>query len=92
MNNSNLKNDEFFIIKIIQSGEIKSFSLTNENLSKKFKDLYFPVIKGLKIKKKDVFLSNDAGRALDSIDLNLSLKEIIEKFGNKLNLYYEKIM
>ena len=92
MSNINLNNEEFFILKIIQSGEIKSFSISDENLSKKFKDIYFPIIKELKLKKEDTFLTNDAGRALSSPDLNLSLKEIREKFGSKLNLYYEKIM
>jgi hypothetical protein len=92
MSNFNIKNEEFFVLKIIQSGEIKSFSLSEENLNKTFKELYLPIIKELKLKKKDIFLSNDAGKALTSLDLNLSLKEILEKFGNKINLYYEKIM
>ena len=92
MSNINIKNDESLIIKIIQSGEIKSFSVTEENLNKKFKEIYLQIIKGLKLKRKDIFLSNDAGRALSSLDLNLTLKEILEKFGNKINLYYEKVM
>jgi len=90
--NANIKNEEFFILKIIQSGEIKSFSLTKDNLSKIFNEIYLPIIKELKLKKKDVFLSNDAGKALSNLDLNRSLKEILEKFGNKINLYYEQIM
>ena len=92
MRNANIKNEEFFILKIIQSGEIKSFSLNEVNLSKKFRDIYLPIIKELKLKKKHVFLSNDAGKALSNLDLNRSLKEILEKFGNKINLYYEQIM
>lgn len=92
MRNANIKNEEFFILKIIQSGEIKSFSLTKDNLSKIFNEIYLPIIKELKLKKKDVFLSNDAGKALSNLDLNRSLKEILEKFGNKINLYYEQIM
>jgi len=92
VSNINTKNDQFFIIKIIQSGEIKSFSLTKENLNRPFKEIYFPIIKGLKLKKYDIFLSNDAGRALNANDLDLSLKEVLNKFGTKINLYYEKIM
>lgn len=92
MSNINIKNEEFFVLKIIQSGEIKLFSLSEENLNKKFKEFFFPIIKELKLKKNDIFLSNDAGKAFSNIDLNLTLKKIIEKFGNKINLYYEKIM
>ena len=87
-----MKNDDLFIIKIIQSGEIKSFFLTKENLNRPFKEIYLPIIKELKLKLKDTFLSNDAGKTLINKDLNLSLNEILKKFGTKINLYYEKIM
>lgn len=92
MSNINTKNDQFFIIKIIQSGEIKSFSLTKENLNRPFKEIFLPLIKELKLKLKDIFLSTDAGKTLINKDLNLSLNEILKKFGTKINLYYEKIM
>ena len=88
------KNDikEDFKIKIIQSGKIKSFSLTESNLNKKFREVYTPLIKELKLSKKDIFFTNDEGRALNNMDLNLPLNKIIEKFGKKINLYYDKIM
>jgi hypothetical protein len=44
------------------------------------------------LSKKDIFFTNDEGRALNNMDLNLPLNKIIEKFGKKINLYYEKIM
>ncbi|TFG15162.1 MAG: hypothetical protein EU535_01985 [Promethearchaeota archaeon] len=90
----NLSNDNSadFKIKIIQSGNIKSFSLTESNLNTQFRELYAPLIKELKLSKKDIFFTNDQGKALNNIDLNLPLFKIIEKFGNKINLYYEKIM
>ena len=87
-----MKNDDLFTIKIIQSGELKTIPLTEENLNRPFKEIYLPIIKGLKLKLKDIFLSNDAGKTLINKDLNLSLNEILKKFGTKINLYYEKIM
>ena len=87
-----MKNDDIFIIKIIQSGELKTIPLTEENLNRPFKEIFLPLIKELKLKLKDLFLSNDAGKTLINKDLNLSLNEILKKFGTKINLYYEKIM
>ncbi len=92
MNNLNNNNKEDFKIKIIQSGNIKSFSLSEENLNRKFLEIYSPLIKELRLNKRDIFLTNEEGRALHNIDLNLSLRKIIEKFGKKINLYYEKVM
>ena len=90
----NLTNDNLadFKIKIIQSGNVKPFSLTERNLNTQFRELYAPLIKELKLSKKDIFFTNDQGKALTNMDLNLPLIKIIEKFGNKINLYYEKIM
>ena len=92
MNSLNDSNPEDFKIRIIQSGKTKSYSLTEENLNRKFLEIYNPLIKKLKLKQGDIYLTNEEGRALHNIDLNLSLKKIIEKFGKKINLYYEKIM
>ena len=90
----NLKNNtlEDFKIKIIQSGNVKSISLNESNLNTQFRELYTPLIKELKLSKKDIFFTNDQGKALTDMDLNLPLIKIIEKFGYKINLYYEKIM
>ncbi|MFX1446165.1 MAG: hypothetical protein ACFFHV_22400 [Promethearchaeota archaeon] len=87
-----MKYDEVFTIKIIQSGELKTIPLIDENLKTPFKEIYFPIIKELKLKHKDVFLCNDAGKALTNADLDFSLSKIHKKYGNKINLYYEKIM
>ena len=92
MNESESENIDFFLIKIVQSGEIERISLIDQNLNKKFKEIYYSLLKQLRFKEKDILLSSDEGKALSDLDLKLSLKEIIEKFGPSLNLYNEKIM
>jgi hypothetical protein len=88
-----VKNDQDLLeIKIIQSGKVKTYSLSDEDRVKKFKDIYNFLLKELDLKKKDVLITNDHGKAVSSNDLNLPLSEMICKFGKKLNLYSEKIM
>ena len=82
---------EFMSFKIIQSGEIIKISLSTANLRKKFYDIYFSILKELKLKQKDTYLSNEEGKMIGDIDLTLPLVDIIKKFGTKLKLYYEKV-
>ena len=90
---SDLKNHGygFLSLKIAQSGEIKKISLTPENMKKKFKNVYFPILKELKLKHKDVFLSNEEGQMIGPFDYSLNFGEIINRFGNELKLYSEKV-
>ncbi len=83
--------DEFLFLKIIQSGEIIKIVLTETNLKKKFKEFYVPILKRLKLKEKNVFISNKEGKMLGNSDLELPLKVISEKFGYRLKLYSEKV-
>ncbi len=83
--------DEFLFLKIIQSGEIIKIVLTETNLKKKFKEFYVPILKRLKLKEKNVFISNKEGKMLGNSDLELHLKVISEKFGYRLKLYSEKV-
>jgi len=82
---------EFLSLKIVQSGEIKKIPLTTENKKKKFKNVYLPILKELKLKHKDVFLSNEEGKMVGPFDYSLKLGEIINKFGNELKLYSERV-
>lgn len=90
---SDLKNqgNEFLSIKISQGGEIKKIPLTPETLRKKFKNLYIPILKELKLKHKYVFLSNENGKMIGPFDFNLNLGEIVNKFGKILKLYSERV-
>ncbi|MHA1293200.1 MAG: hypothetical protein ACTSQJ_11070 [Promethearchaeota archaeon] len=91
MNDSIEENRNFLFIKIIQSGEIEKIPLNQVHLDMKFNLLYLPLLKSLKISKENIILSNKEGVALTNKDLNLPVKKIVEKFGNIINLYYEKI-
>ncbi len=91
MNDKKKREREFFDFKIVQGRNLKRFELTEENLAKKFKALYFPLIKELNLKKRNAFLCDDSGRMLSNLDLNLSLEEIIEKFGHEINLHSESV-
>ena len=90
---SDLKNqgNEFLSLKIVQSGEIKKIPLTPENVKKKFKNIYLPILKELKLKHKDVYLSNEEGKMVGPFDFSLKLSEIINRFGNELKLYSERV-
>ncbi len=83
--------DEFLFLKIIQSGEIIKIVLTETNLKKKFKEFYVPILKRLKLKEKNEFISNKESKMLGNSDLELPLKVISEKFGYRLKLYSEKV-
>ena len=91
MNDFNNKNEKFLSFKAIQSGEIKNILLNEVNLRRKFNEIYFSILKELKLKPKDTYLSNEEGRMLANLDLNLSLEEVVKKFGYILKIYYEKI-
>ncbi len=90
---SDLENQgyEFLSLKIVQSGEIKKIPLSPENMKKKFKSVYLPILKELKLKHKDVFLSNEEGKMIGPFDYSLNLGEIINRFGNELKLYSERV-
>jgi hypothetical protein len=92
MKDSEQKNNEFLNIKIAQTGDILRFALNEVNLKKKFHEIYSSLLKELKLKKKDAYLSSEDGKMVSEIDLNLTLKEIIKKFDLKLKLYYEKVL
>lgn len=85
------KDKEFLFLKIIQSGETIKIELTDMNLRKKFEDFYKPILKELKLKEKNVFISNKEGKMLRNSDLELPLNLISEKFGYRLNLYSERV-
>ena len=92
MENSDSQESFFLFFKIIQGGDIEKVELTELTLEKNFKEVYFLILKKHNMKEKNVFLSTESGRSISSFDLNLTVEEIVKKFGNKLNLYYEKIM
>ena len=91
MINLNEENKEFLTFKIIQSGDIKKVKLTPDNLRKDFRDIIQTLLKELKLKQKDTFLSNEEGRMIGIHDLNLSLNDAIQKFGTMLKVYSEKV-
>ena len=83
--------NEFLFLKIIQSGEIIRISLTNMNLKKNLKEFYVPILKRLKLKGKNVFISNEEGKMLGNSDLELPLTVILKKYGYRLKLYSERV-
>ncbi len=83
--------NKYLSLKIIQSGEIIKIAISDKNLRKNLKEFYVPILKELKVKEKDVFISNEEGKMLGNSDLELPLNLIFKKFGNKLKLYSEKI-
>ncbi len=91
MNDLNSKDEKFLSFKAIQSGEIKNLLLNEVNLRRKFNEIYFSILKELKLKPKDTYLSDEEGRMIGTLDLNLSLEEVVKKFGYILKIYYEKI-
>lgn len=91
MKNTEHQEKQFFFFKIIQSGEIIKIALTEINLANNFKEIYLPLLKQLKLKQKDVYVSNEEGKMIGDFDMELSLESILNKFGNKLKLYCEKI-
>jgi len=82
---------KFLFLKIIQSGEIIKIALTDMNLKKNLKEFYFPILKKLKLKEKNVFISNVEGKMLGNSDLELPLNIISKKFGNRLKIYSETV-
>ena len=82
---------KFLFLKIIQSGEIIKIALTDMNLKKNLKEFYVPILKRLKLKEKNVFISNEEGKMLGNPDLELPLKVISKKFGYRLRLYSERV-
>jgi len=82
---------ESLFLKIVQSGEIKKIPLSPENMKKKFKNVYLPILKELKLKHKDAYLSNEEGKMIGPFDYSLNLGEIINRFGNELKLYSERV-
>ncbi|MFX1591562.1 MAG: hypothetical protein ACFFB6_01820 [Promethearchaeota archaeon] len=92
MNDKKNNLDNFLSVKIIQSGDIIKVSLSSTNLKKKFNEIYGSLLRELKLKQKDTYLSNKEGKMIGDFELELSLEEIIKKFGNRLKLYYEKII
>ncbi|NVM35612.1 MAG: hypothetical protein HWN81_08450 [Candidatus Lokiarchaeota archaeon] len=91
MNDLKNNDEKFLSFKIIQSGEIKRISLNEANLRRRFNEIYFSILKELKLNPRDTYLSNEEGRMIGNLDLNLSLVDVVKKFGNKLKIYYEKI-
>jgi hypothetical protein len=92
MNNSEHQEKQNFFLKIVQSGETIEIPLTKDNLFRIFNEIYIKLLKELRLKPQDTYLSNEDGKMIGDLDLNLSLEEIIKKFGNRLKLYYEKII
>ena len=70
MDNSKNKYINSLSIRIIQSGDIIRISLSKENLKKKFYDIYSSLLKELKLKQKDSYLSNEEGKMIGEFDLN----------------------
>ncbi|MFX1430298.1 MAG: hypothetical protein ACFFCY_09065 [Promethearchaeota archaeon] len=91
MKNTEHQERQSLIFKIIQSGEIIKIALTEINLANNFREIYLPLLKQLKLKQKDVYVSNEEGKMIGDFDMELSLESILNKFGNKLKLYCEKI-
>ena len=92
MSDSNNNKPDFLRIKIVQSGEIERIPLTERNQPKKFKEILNDILKDLKLKQKDVFISNDLGQGITGLNLSLTIKEIVEKFGSNLKFYSDKIL
>ena len=80
-----------FLIKIVQSGEEVEIPLKLKNLQRHFKEFYNNILKELKLKQKDVYITNEEGKMIGFADLNSSLEDIITKFGTRLKLYSEKV-
>ena len=80
-----------FLIKVVQSGEKVEIPLTEKNLEREFKEFYSNILKELKLKQKDVYLTNEEGKMIGISDLNLSLQDVIKKFGFRLKLYSERV-
>ncbi|MCK4379680.1 MAG: hypothetical protein KAW51_00970 [Candidatus Lokiarchaeota archaeon] len=91
MDDLNIEEEKFLSFKIIQSGEIKNLLLNEVNLRRKFNEIYFSILKEFKLNPRDTYLSNEEGRMIGTLDLNLSLEEVVKKFGYILKIYYEKI-
>ncbi|MFX1568598.1 MAG: hypothetical protein ACFFCV_09540 [Promethearchaeota archaeon] len=91
MNDLNNDRKEFLIFKIIQSGEIIKVQLTPINMKKTFLYVFESLLKDLKLKQKNIFLSNEEGKMIGIHDFRLSLDEIIHKYGTILKVYSEKI-
>ena len=91
MNNLYKEGNEFLTFKVIQSGEIIKIELTPNNLKKNFQEVFQSLLKELKLKKKNIFLSNEEGKMIGNYEFNFSVKDIIENFGNILKVYSEKI-
>ncbi|MFW9900440.1 MAG: hypothetical protein ACFFDY_04025 [Candidatus Thorarchaeota archaeon] len=91
MNDFNNEGKDFLTFKIIQSGESIKVQLTTSNLNKSFLYVLQSLLKDLKLKQKNIFLSNEEGKMVGINDFRLSLKEIIHKFGTILKVYSEKI-
>jgi hypothetical protein len=92
MNNRENQNSDFFIIKVIQSGDTIRKVLSEKNLNIQFRTIVLPLLRDLNLKEKEIFFSNDSGKMVGDLEFKLPLKSIIEKFGTKLNLYSEKIL
>ena len=88
----NEEGKEFLTFKIIQSEEVIKVQLTPNNLSRDFHDIFQSLLKELKLKQKDIFLTNEEGKMIGIHDLSFSLKEITHRFGTILKVYSEKIM
>lgn len=92
MDSSIDKDINYLSILIVQSGDIIRIKTSTENLRKKFYDIYSSLLKDLKLKQKDAYLSNEEGKMIGDFDLNKLLEEIIQEFGSRLKLYYEKVI
>ena len=92
MNNSMHQEKHFLFFKIVQSGESIKIPLTEKNLFSEFKEIYFSLLKELKLKQKDVYISNEEGKMVGDLELTLPLDDVIKKFGTKLKIYYEKVL
>jgi len=90
LNDSRNKDVKLFRIKVIQSGEIIKIDLDDTSLSTIFREIYLPLLKKLRFKSEDAYLSNDQGKMVRNLDLKLPLKLIIEQFGNKLDYITKK--
>ncbi|MFX1470558.1 MAG: hypothetical protein ACFFB8_18080 [Promethearchaeota archaeon] len=91
MNDDHHQEKPIFLIKIVQSGEEVEIPLIEKNLKKGFKEVYNKILKELKLKHKDVYITNEEGKMIGISDLNLPLQDILNKFGARLKLYSEKI-
>jgi hypothetical protein len=92
MGNSEHQEKKVLFFKIVQSGDSIKIPLTEKNLASAFKEIYFTLLKDLKLKKKDIYISNEDGKMIGALELDLSLEAIINKFGTKLKIYYEKVI